>query len=123
MIKKFKIFIEQFKSPLIYILFGAAAISLYLNEVIDAIIMLIVIIINAVVGFIQELRAEDALEALKKLASPHCYIKKNNERIKILSSEIKVGDILILEEGMIVAADAPLIETNCLAVSAAGRFF
>ena len=60
----------------------------YLNEIIDGIIMLIVIVINAVVGFIQEIRAEDALEALKKLASPHCYIKKNDERIKILSLSI-----------------------------------
>ena len=116
MSKKIKIFIEQFKSPLIYILFGAAAISLYLNEIIDGIIMLIVIVINAVVGFIQEIRAEDALEALKKLASPHCYIKKNNERIKILSSDIKVGDVLILEEGMIVAADAKVIDAVGLQV-------
>lgn len=116
MMKRFKIFIDQFKSPLIYILFGAAAISLYLNEIIDAAIMLLVIVINAVVGFIQEVRAEDALEALKKLSSPHCYIKKNNIRTKILSSEIQVGDTLILEEGMIVAADAQIIEAVGLQV-------
>lgn len=101
----------QFNSPLIYILLVAAAISFYLKETIDACIILIVIIINAIIGCIQEVRADEALEALKKLSSPHSYIKVNGQRKKILSSDIQVGDILILEEGLIIAADAEI--TSC----------
>ena len=97
-IGKIKIFLSQFNSPLIYILLVAAAISFYLKETIDACIILIVIVINAIIGCVQEVRADEALEALKKLSSPHSYIKVNGQRKKILSSDIQVGDILILEE-------------------------
>ena len=78
--KKFKIFINQFNSPLIYILFVACFISFYLKEFIDGFIILFVIFINGIVGFIQEIRADDALEALKKMSSPHCYIKENGKK-------------------------------------------
>ena len=101
--KKFKIFINQFNSPLIYILFVACFISFYLKEFIDGFIILFVIFINGIVGFIQEIRADDALEALKKMSSPHCYIKENGKIKKILSNEIKVNDILVLQEGDIVS--------------------
>lgn len=114
--KKFKIFINQFNSPLIYILFVACFISFYLKEFIDGFIILFVIFINAIVGFIQEIRADDALEALKKMSSPHCYIKENGKIKKILSNEIKVNDILVLQEGDIVAADAIIIDNHGLKI-------
>lgn len=114
--KKLKIFINQFNSPLIYILFVACFISFYLKEFIDGFIILFVIFINGVVGFIQEIRADDALEALKKMSSPHCYIKENGKIKKILSSEIKVNDILVLQEGDVVAADAIIIDNHGLKI-------
>lgn len=114
--KKLKIFINQFNSPLIYILFVACFISFYLKEFIDGFIILFVIFINGIVGFIQEIRADDALEALKKMSSPHCYIKENGKIKKILSNEIKVNDILVLQEGDIVAADAIIIDNHGLKI-------
>lgn len=114
--KKLKIFLSQFNSPLIYILFIASFISFYLKEYIDGTIILVVIFINGIIGFIQEVRADEALEALKKLSSPHCFIKENGVVKKILSSDIKVDDILVLEEGNIVAADAILLETHSLQI-------
>lgn len=114
--KKLKIFLSQFNSPLIYILFIASFISFYLKEYIDGTIILVVIFINGIIGFIQEVRADEALEALKKLSSPHCFIKENGVVKKILSSDIKVNDILVLEEGNIVAADAILLETHSLQI-------
>ena len=115
-INKLKIFFKQFNSPLIYILFVASFISFYLKEMIDGAIILVVIVINGIVSFIQEVKADEALEALKKLSSPHCYIKENGVIKKILSSEIKVNDILVLEEGYIVAADGIIISSNMLQI-------
>ena len=115
-INKLKIFFKQFNSPLIYILFVASFISFYLKEMIDGAIILVVIVINGIVSFIQEVKADEALEALKKLSSPHCYIKENGVIKKILSSEIKVNDILVLEEGNIVAADGIIISSNMLQI-------
>ena len=115
-INKLKIFFKQFNSPLIYILFVASFISFYLKELIDGAIILVVIVINGIVSFIQEVKADEALEALKKLSSPHCYIKENGVIKKILSSEIKVNDILVLEEGNIVAADGIIISSNMLQI-------
>ena len=111
-INKIKIFLKQFNSPLIYILFGAAFISFYLQEFIDGLIIVGVILLNGIVSFIQEIKADEALEALKKLSSPHCLIKVNGEVKKILSSEVKVDDILILEEGSVVSADGEVISSS-----------
>ncbi len=115
-LSKLKIFLKQFNSPLIYILIISSAISFYLKEYIDAAIILVVIMINSIIGFIQEIRADEALEALKKMSSPHSLIKVGDKVVKILSSEIKVGDILILQEGQIIAADAVLIKSNGLKI-------
>jgi len=115
-VNKLKIFFKQFNSPLIYILIIATLISFYLKEHIDAIIILVVIFLNAIIGCIQEVKADEALEALKKLSSPHSLIKVDGKVVKILSSEIKVGDILVLNEGQVIAADATLLKVNSLRV-------
>ena len=115
-IKKIKTFIKQFNSPLIYILFGAAFISFYLKEFIDGFIIMGVILLNGIVSFIQEIKADEALDALKKLSSPHCLIKENGKIKKILTSDIKVNDVLVLEEGSIVSADATVISSNELKI-------
>ena len=114
--QKFKVFIMQFCSPLIYILIAAGGISFYFKEYIDAIIIFVVIFINSIVGSIQEIRADEALDALKKMSSPHSIVKRIGKMMKILSSDVRVGDILILEEGGIISADADVIYSEGLQV-------
>ena len=113
---KIKIFFSQFASPLIYILIVAGIISFCFEEYIDAIIIFVVILLNAIIGAIQEIRADEALEALKKMSSPHSFVKRNGEIIKILSSEVEVGDILLVEEGSIISADGIVIYSEGLQV-------
>ena len=103
-----KIFIRQLTDPLIYILGIAFVISLLLKEYIDAIIILIVVLINAIIGTFEELKAEKALEALKKMTSPHCLVKRNNKIIEIPVKDLVIGDLVILETGRTVPADLRL---------------
>jgi len=103
-------FLKQFNSPLIYILFVAMIISFIFHHVIDAYVILVVVLINAGVGFIQERKAERAIEALEKLIVSYAKVYRNNEIIKIPSSQVVPGDIIVLEEGDKVPADARLLE-------------
>lgn len=104
-------FLLQFKDPMIYVLLFAGVISFALKEWADGAIVLFVIILNAVVGTIQEARAEKALEALKKMASPTCVVKREGKLIEIEASKVVVGDLVVLEEGRIVPADIRLIKS------------
>lgn len=101
-------FLSQLKDPMIYILFAAAVISVVLKEVSDAIIILIVILINAIVGMIQEGKAQKALEALKKLSSPSALVRRDNALVEIEAASLVKGDIVILEAGRQVPADLRL---------------
>ncbi len=105
-----KILLEQFKSPLIWILIGALIISAVLGETIDAIIIGIIIILNAILGFTQEFRAEKAIEALQKLASPQSKVIRNGKEQKIQSRYLVPGDIIVIETGDKVPADARILE-------------
>jgi len=118
-----KIFLDQFKSFLILILIIAAIISFgigyYTNsteEIIDGTAIIAIVIINAILGFVQEYRAEKAVEALKKMATPKALVMRDGQRMLISTSEVVPGDILILEDGQKVAADARLIESHDLRV-------
>lgn len=108
------IFVSQFKSLVIWVLIGAAAVSVALGEVIDGIAIISIVILNAVIGFIQEYRAEKAAAALARLAAPHCRVVRNGHSIVIAATEIVPGDILLLEGGDLVAADARLIQASVL---------
>ena len=90
-------FMEQLNDPLIFILFAAAAISIGLREYGDMVIILAVVLLNAVVGVIQEGKAERALEALKEMTSPHAWIKDGGERKEIPAADLKVGDIVYIK--------------------------
>lgn len=109
-ISPWQIFLNQFKSIVIWILIIATVISAFLKEYIDAIVILIIIILIAVLGFVQEYRAERAIEALKKLASLKATVLRDNQKKDIDSRELVPGDIIILETGDKVPADARLIE-------------
>lgn len=104
-------FLLQFCNPMIFVLIGAAIISLCLKEWADAIIILVVIFLNSIVGTIQESKAEKALDALKKLSSPQCIVKRNGKLSEIKAEDLVTGDLVILEEGNIVPADIRLTKS------------
>ncbi|HLN52138.1 MAG TPA: cation-translocating P-type ATPase [Lentimicrobium sp.] len=106
-----QMFIRQLRDWLIYVLFAAVIITLFMGEYIDALIIIAVIIINAVLGVIQEVKAGKAIEALQKMSSPKALVKRNGQ-IKEVDAEVLVpGDILILDAGRFVAADLRIIES------------
>lgn len=102
-------FLEQLNDPLIFILFVAAAISMLLREFSDMLIILAVILVNAIVGVVQEGKAQRALEALKEMTSPKALVKLGERVEEIAASDLIVGDIVCLEAGRQVPADLKLI--------------
>lgn len=108
---KLQMFLGQLQDTMIYILFAAAAISIFLHEVSDAIIILLVVLLNAVIGMVQEAKAEQALDALKKMSSPTAMVKRDGKVIEIPASELVVGDLVMLEAGRVIPADLRLIQT------------
>lgn len=100
--------VEQLLDPLIYVLIGAGGISALLGEWQDAGIILFVIILNAVIGCIQEGKAEKALEALRKMTSPVAYVKREGKVYEIPARELVPGDLVVLEAGSQVPADIRL---------------
>ncbi|WP_300348785.1 cation-translocating P-type ATPase [Clostridium sp.] len=107
---------SQLKDVMIYILIAAAIISASLGEISDALIILLVVLINAIIGIVQESKAEKALEALKELSTPKALVKRDGELKEILSEEVVLGDIVILDAGRYVPGDLRLIETANLKI-------
>ena len=114
-----KLFMEQLNDPMIYILFAAIVISVILKEISDAIIIVAVILLNGVIGTIQEAKAEKALEALKKMSSPTCVAKRDGKLVEIKAEDLVVGDVVEIEAGRTIAADLRLIETNSVKIEEA----
>lgn len=111
-----KMFWNQINSMLIYILIAAAGISAFVGEITDAAIIFIVILLNAVIGVVQESKAEKALEELKKMSTPKAIVKRNGSVREISSEEIVQGDIIILDAGRYIPADLRLVETANLQI-------
>ena len=101
--------LRQVHNPLIYLLVGAAILSLLVEHAVDAVVIAGVIVLNTLLGFIQEWRAEGALAALRRMASPHARVVRDGNPKDIDATEVVPGDILILETGDRVAAGARLI--------------
>ncbi|BDS17141.1 ATPase [Clostridium perfringens] len=112
----FKQFLSQLKDVMIYILIIAAIISAFLGEISDALIILLVIIINAVIGVIQESKAEKALDALKELSTPKALVKRDGSLKEILSEDIVPGDIVLIDAGRYIPGDLRLIDTANLKI-------
>ncbi len=113
------IFINQFKSFIIYILLFAVLFSVLIGEWVDSIIILIILIANALIGFFQELSAHRSLEALKKMAPHQAIARRDNSWQRLEARELVVGDIIRVEAGDKVPADARLLETVHLKVDEA----
>ncbi|TKJ17847.1 ATPase [Candidatus Woesearchaeota archaeon B3_Woes] len=110
-ISPLNIFISQFKSFLVAILFIAVIVSLIIDHKIDAFVIAIILILNAILGFVQEYKAEKSIQALKKLASQQSVVLRDGKEKKINSTELVPGDIIILETGEKIPADSRLIES------------
>jgi len=106
------LFLRQFKDFMILILAVAALLSGFVGEVTDTIIIFLIILLNAIVGFIQEYRAEKAMEALKKLSITQTQVERDNQTMIIASTELVPGDVVLLEAGNVVPADMRLFETH-----------
>lgn len=103
------IFLLQFKSTIVYILIIAAIISYLYNHLLDVYIIVGIVIVNAIVGFIQEFKAERSIEALKQLIVQQVTVIRNGKEVKLSAHELVPGDIIHLEEGDQVPADARLL--------------
>lgn len=109
-------FLSQFSDFMILVLIAAAIISGFLGDMVDTIIILIIVVLNAVVGFVQEYRAEQAMEALKKMAALHCVALRDGVAAGLLAAELVPGDVVLLEAGNAVPADIRLTESHSLRV-------
>jgi Ca2+-transporting ATPase len=105
---------SQLASPLIALLLGAGVVSALLGERLDAVAIGAIVVLNALVGFFQEHRAERALRALRSLSVPRCRVLRDGREVAIPAPEVVPGDVLLLEAGDIVAADARLVEAHDL---------
>ncbi len=115
----FVMFLRQFASPLIYILFLAAAIAFAVGKTGDAGVILIVVVINSVIGMIQEGRAERSMESLRNLSTLQVRVLRDGEEQLVSAHQLVPGDVMMLAAGDAVAADARLLESAALEASEA----
>lgn len=112
-----QVFFEQFKDFLVIILIVAALISAFLGEIESTIVIMVVIILNAILGTVQHVKAEASLNSLKALSSPTAKVLRNGQKVEIPSREVVVGDILSLDAGDFVSADGRMLENHSLQVN------
>jgi len=120
--KKKSVFVkllEQLKDPMIIVLLAAAVISGLASELVDSIIIMVVVVLNSILGVVQEGKAEKAIEALQKMSSPYSKVRRNGQVMQIKSEEIVPGDIVLLEAGDSVPADMRIIEASSLKIEEA----
>ncbi|MCW3977917.1 MAG: cation-translocating P-type ATPase [Candidatus Bathyarchaeota archaeon] len=114
-----EIFLNQFKDIFVIMLLVATAISFLIGEIVDASTIGVIVVLNSVVGFVQEYRSEKAMEAMKKLAAPKARVLRDGEERIVPAREVVPGDITMLEEGDRIPADGRLIEVVELKASEA----
>ena len=112
----FEVFLNQFKSPLIYVLVAAAAVSLLIGELSDAIFIAAVLLLNAGIGTMQEFSAQRSASALQKLMTTRVRVLRNGDTYEIDSEDIVPGDIVMLESGNRVPADMRIVDSHDLEI-------
>jgi Ca2+-transporting ATPase len=113
------LFVDQFTSPMILVLMAAAVITLVVGDTKDTLVILAIVLFNGLVGFVQEYRAEQAMDALKRLSSPDARVVRGGEVRLVPAAEVVPGDLVLLEQGDIVTADLRLVEAPGLRVDEA----
>ncbi len=113
----FSVFLEQFADLLVIILIAAAIISMVSGNVESTVVIFAVIILNAILGTVQYVKAEKSLDSLKALSSPHAKIIRDGVKMEVVSKEVVPGDILILEAGDMIVADGRIVENYSLQVN------
>jgi len=113
------LFLGQFTDFMILVLLAAAVIAGIVGDLTDTIIIVVIVILNAVVGFIQEYKAEKAMDALKKIAALQARVIRDNQVLTVDAAELVPGDIVLLEAGNVVPADLRLMESHSLLVEEA----
>jgi magnesium-transporting ATPase (P-type) len=116
---KLRLFLNQFKSPLMYILFGTIAVSVALKHYSDTVMILVVMFANTLVGFYQENKANNSIAHLKKLVKIQARVLRDGKEKEIDSRELTQGDIIILHAGSKIPADARIIESRSFKTSEA----
>ena len=111
-----QIFFEQYKDFLVLILIASAVISGMLGDVESAAVIVIVITINAILGTVQTVKAEQSLQSLKKLSGPEAKVLRDGVAVQLPARELVVGDVILLEAGDMIPADGRLIENASLKV-------
>lgn len=112
----FSLLLGQFKSFLIVILMAATAISMVIGEVVEGLVILAIVIMAAILGFIQDFRAEKALETLKKMVRPNARVIRNGQDLEISAEEIVSGDIILIASGDRIPADCRIFESKSLKI-------
>ncbi len=115
-VSPFKRFIKQFQDFMIFILIAAAFISFFTHEVADGVIILTIVVLNAVLGFVQENNAEKSMQALKSMQVPEAQVLRDGAVTRLPSPQIVPGDIVLLNAGDVVPADGRLVETAALRI-------
>jgi P-type Ca2+ transporter type 2C len=118
------VFLKQFQNYLVYILFAAAGISFVFDHQIDAIIILTVIVLNSLIGFLQEYKAEKSMQSLHKMIVTYSKVYRNGQLVKVKAENLVSGDLVLLEEGDKIPADCRLIEVknfSCVESSLTGE--
>ena len=112
-----QVFFEQFKDFLVIILLVAAMVSAFIGEFESSIVILVVLILNAILGTVQHVKAEQSLNSLKALSSPSAKVLRDGKKVEVPSKEVLVGDVLFLEAGDYVSADGRVIESASLQIN------
>ncbi|QGG61838.1 HAD-IC family P-type ATPase [Loigolactobacillus bifermentans] len=112
-------FIDQFKDFMIIVLLVAALVAAFSGEVPDAVIILLVVLLNAAFGVFQEVQAEAAIDALKEMSAPQAQVLRNSQVVTVPSTDLVVGDLVLLEAGAVIPADLRLVEAQNLKVEEA----
>lgn len=114
-----KLLLVQFRNPLIIILLVGAALSLYIGHLVDAIAIAVIVVINILIAFVQELNMQKSMDSLNEMAAPTSLVLRNGEWNRIPAREIVPGDLLKLDTGSIVSADVRLVEATQLQIDEA----